>query len=259
VADLAPWVEPAEEPVPEPPPPEAPPEPHPSFAWPEEEKVRIGKDAPERFLDRYLERMVGDDLRRVQRTVGYRPHSGHESLFAFPDRNQPDIVRDREVTERRLDEHGHSLFVRPAEKSLRELDLYRDAKLSLEAFKSEYVGSKERGHFTGRLRRGPVDDTVEVAWVRKGLRCGTTGDALRVTYDYEVLEDLRLDLGSRYRYGEDDHFVMAGAHYDVSRQTSVHVLGGNNFYSNLIPTLFGLTNPFEQSSWGMGFYVEIRF
>jgi hypothetical protein len=214
------------------------------------------------MLDKYLSLLAEDD--RMQRTLGYGLAIHQNDFLSVSDPENPVAVRDRQEVERRLDRSGRYLFVRPAEKSLKELGIYREARIGIKEFKERELRGNdtksERGHLTGKLRRGKTGDMLEVAYRYYGMRAGTTLHNLRLSFVREFNEALRFSLYGRIPYRGNEQTTATGdVEYRFDGQRSLHLVGGTEFFTGLMPFLYPYDDSAERAALGTALYLSVRF
>jgi hypothetical protein len=227
----------------------------------EAKALRPHRDAPERVLDRYLFLLQEGD--RLEKAFGYGRLRGCESTVTWSDPELPILVRDREQFGERLTMFGRRMFFRPAEKSLSELDFYRDAKLGLEDVKKRVFtpdSGSNWGTWTARFRSSSPAEAVEISYRLAGLRVGSTGGSMRASCDQWLLPWLRLEVGSRFPYDPEEVASLGAAlHCHLSRWVEVHLVGSTATNRDMLPSLFMLSDPSEPMAPGGGIYLIYRF
>ncbi|MCA8955933.1 MAG: hypothetical protein KDC87_07655, partial [Planctomycetes bacterium] len=225
------------------------------------EAIRATRDPYERVTLRFLAELVGDDRKRVQRTLGapllnplLRPDSHAMSNYLDE--------RDDADQQRLLTEHGRRMIRRPMRNAVRELPLVHDVETAVREFKEHNVDEPQRrsSHF-GRisLRARLSSDPLEVAWILGGARIGTSMNYLRTSYTAYLTSNLSLRLRGRYDYRDSEWRLFGSAVYEHSETTSVHALLGNHIDILSGPTSYPGGPQSEEPGQGVLVYVEHHF
>ena len=219
------------------------------------------RDSPERVLTRYLALL--HESERLEKAFGYGRFRPSESLLAWSDPELPVLARDREQFGDRLERFGPKMFFRPAEKSLAELDFYRDARLGLQDFKGRVLhsdGDSGLGAWTARFRGQSPSEMLEISYRLGGLRVGSTAGSLRASCDSWLLPWLRLELASRFPYDPTETASAGGGlHCYVDRFLDLHLVGSTQTNRDMLPSLFMPGDPTEPLGVGFGLYLIYRF
>ena len=207
-------------------------------AWAETREDPVANEDPAANVAlRFLDDLMGEDRRRLRREIG-TPALAMQGL----DMQSPGI--DLRADELRADdealwfaENGPRLLRRPLQQMLRrtawistfevQLDELRQANASLLDDTANADDDTDLGRMSMRVRVNRPSDPLEVAYLRAGLRVGTTQEQLKLGYSLPVADDVFLDLRARQRYDDAAWRLRADLRWEVSAKTSVHLVAGD--------------------------------
>jgi len=165
-----------------------------------------------------------------------------------------------------VNEHGPGLLQRPLRNLLRRLPLARDFEIEIDDFRSANVPlsqpyrdthrtERRLGRLSMRLHLDDYADPVEVAYVKSGVRIGSSQEAGKLSVDWQLTERLRLELRTRAVYDTHDHGVRADLSYWPSATTSVHVSVGDDLDFLSTSSIYSLFETQMEGSPGMLLYA----
>ncbi len=233
-------------------------------------EVRAIKDPFERVAVRFVQELIGDDLRRVRREFGPMIAETRYRDLSYP--SLPNYLDERRKQDEELffAEHGRHFIRRPMRNALKSFTIFQDLEVALEDFKSEHIpfsvtderSNPERaswGRVSMRLRVTDHEDPLELTYRRSGWRLGTSQERIKARYTTELAEDLTLSLSTRYEYESSDFSVRANLTYVFDETTRAHLVAGESlgFFSN--SEVFTLMESPLQGDSGLLFYVEHLF
>lgn len=186
----------------------------------------------------FVSDLIEADRHRVRREVGL-PFFGLQSTD--PDRG-PLLDSEREVElehEEWVQEHASSLLRRPVQQLLKRLPLVHDVEVEFDSFRSANVplcepwqqrNDRERrtGHLSVRVHLDALDDPVEMAWVWRGVRIGSSQQTGKLGFELPITDRLRLELRARTEYDSGDSGFRVDMSWRQSRGTSWHVAIGDD-------------------------------
>ncbi len=233
-------------------------------------KIRAIKDPFERVGVRFVQELIGDDLRRARREFGPMIDETRHYDLSYP--SLPNYLDERRKQDEELffAEHGRHFIRRPMRNALKSFTIFQDLEVALEEFKSEHMpisSTEENGHgersswgrVSMRLRVTDHEDPLELTYRRSGWRFGTNQERLKARYTTELAEDFTLSLSTRYEYESSDFSVRANLTYVFDETTRAHLVAGESlgFFSD--PEVFTLMESPLQGDAGLLFYVEHLF
>ena len=79
-----------------------------------------------------------------------------------------------------------------------------------------------------RLHTSDLADPVELAYIRSGIRIGTSQESGKLSIDWDLSATLRLELRARADYATHEEHLRADLAYRHSPTTSLHVSIGDD-------------------------------
>lgn len=234
------------------------------------EHIATVENAAERMSLRFLREILGHDRRRVQRSLGSTVMTGQ---FGYLSPNVPVThvdQRDQEDQLQRLQRYGTRLLRRPARRALKELSIVNKVQKAVDEFKAVHIpltgayqkrhSKSNRGRFSMHLGRGSeVADPVEIYYLRSGWKIGSGPDNARINYGKYLTDNLYVRLRSSYRYEDQNITLLGSLAYEISPQTTVNLMAGNDMYLLASPVTYLGTPPHQERSQAVAFYVEHMF
>ena len=186
----------------------------------------------------FVSDLIEADRHRVRREVGL-PFFGVQTTD--PDRG-PLLDSEREVQvehEEWVHEHASALLRRPVRQLLKRLPLVRDVEVEFESFRSANVPlcepwqqlhdrDRRGGRLSLRVHVDELEDPVEMAWVWRGLRIGSSQESGKLGFDLPFTDRLRLELRARTEYDSGDSGFRVDMSWRQSRATSWHLAVGDD-------------------------------
>jgi hypothetical protein len=215
------------------------------------------------FVDDLLEA----DRRRVREEVGTPFFDAYDAEQALggPLLNSEELLLAAQ--QEWLQDRGPSLMRRPLRKLLRRLPIVQQVEVDFEDFRGEHVPLTEpyhqvhgdrtsMGRMSLRIRTSDFSDPVEVAWVHKLVRVGTSQEYAKLTINLDLLDDVRLELRGRteYRSGGRDTW-RADLSYRPTATTSFHVSVGDDMDFLSTSSLYSLFESPIDGSTGVVLYA----
>lgn len=231
------------------------------------ERIASVEHPAERLGLRFLREILGGDRRRVVRSLGGAGHAGQwgpELPTTYVDE------RDQEDYLLRMKRYGTRLLRKPARRALKELSVVNDVEKALDEFKAVHIpltgayqkrhDRSHRGRFTMHLGRGSESaDPVEIYYLRSGWKIGGGPDHARIAYSKYLTKNLRLRLRSSYGYDDQDVKLLGTVAFEVSPQTTLNLMAGNDMTVLTGPSTYVGTPPEQDRSQAVAFYVEHLF
>lgn len=207
---------------------------HPSeLPWLSTEALTKIEDPTERFTLHFLNRMIGEDRRRVQREFGapilfnrwrdWTPSQGLDTHLDAIDREDQALLLSRVS--------GH-LVRRPLRAALRKGTLIADLTNMIDVVKESIplTGAYDQqtrsrlGRLSMKLR--PRDDInpFEITYRQEGWRVGSGPGRLKFGFEADLTDQVYLGWHSHYFYASDEIDLSASLHYRVNHDTNFNVL-----------------------------------
>jgi hypothetical protein len=223
-----------------------------------------------RMTLRFVDELMGEDRRRIRRTLG-TPILSPE----YVDLQSPGIDLASE-TLLALDEaewlagNGMSLLTRPLKRTLRATPLGESFDVALDEFRSDNVplsrpysnahaDERHLGRLSMRIHAGDLSDPLEVAYLRSGVRIGSSRDRLKLGVGRDLGEHLRFDLHSRYAYATGSYRIRADLSLELTRRSSLHFVLGNDLDFLATSTVYSLFESPMDGSPGLLLYAVHLF
>ena len=229
----------------------------------ERAEIRSKRSTLERISLRFISELIGDDRKRVKRAIGapllsIQQRLSSDSLSNFLDE------RDNEEHQRLLTENGTRMLRRPLRNSIKEIPLFNDVEIALDGIKASnvyYVQQSARtlGRVSVKLRAGRWEDPLELTWIKRGIRIGSTQRYLKVSYTTRLSDGLNFRLRSRYDYVDYGWRLLGNLEYKVNSYTTVNALAGNRINTRSGPATFPGGPQSDERTKGLLFYVEHQF
>jgi hypothetical protein len=186
----------------------------------------------------FVNDLIAADERRVRREVGL-PFFG---ILADGEEPWQMLASEQALFNDRtqwLQEHTTELLRRPALQLLRRLPLVEAVELAFEDFRSDKpllsepcqqteAERRSLGRFSLRLHVDDMADPVEVAYIRSGLRLGSSQDFGRASLAFGLSPLIQLELHGRTTYGTSEHDLRADLSFRPTAFTSFHVAAGDD-------------------------------
>ena len=207
-----------------------------------QQSISAVQDPLERFALRFLSEMIGDDHKRVERAIGAPLLRSQIRLSSDPLSNFLD-ERDQMDQNRQLTKSGTRMVRRPLRNALREMPLLNDIETALNSFKSNPRTTnaprarRQYGRVSLRVRGSDLENPLEVTWIKKGIRVSSSQDYAKASYATELRPDLRLQIRTRYDYGDYKLRLLGNLTYALGNGTSLRAMAGNliNVEAGLAP------------------------
>ena len=145
--------------------------------------------------------------------------------------------RNREDQALLLSRERGSLLNRPFRKALRKSTFISDFEALIDDFQADNVpltGAYEESHdrrhlgrFSLRVRPHDHHNPVEVAYKLEGWKVATATERLKVGFERPLADNVWISLRAQYDYGPETIDLSGDLHYEMSRDTHVHVLVGD--------------------------------
>lgn len=235
------------------------------------ERIKGVEHTAERLGLRFLREVLGPGHRRVQRALGGTLETGQAGYMSCPEVPATYVdERDQEDFMMRLKRYGTRLLRKPARRALKELRIVSDFEHTLNEFKAvnipltgayqERHNKTHRGRFSLHLGRGSDStDPVEIYYLRSGWKIGGGIDNARIIYSRYLAKNLRLRLRSSYAYDDQNVKLLGTLAFELSPQTTLNLMAGNDMTVLTGPSMYLGTPPAEESSQAVAFYVEHLF
>lgn len=227
-----------------------------------DEHIESTSSAAERFCLRFLHELMGDDRKRVERALGQPLIFAEQRLASAEMANFLD-ERDSADHQRRLTKNGTRMLRRPLRNAAKELPLFRDVEVAIDNIRDQHVRvqthRRKWGRVSLRLRASRLEDPVELRWIRKGFRVGSSTKYLKVSYSKNLSSDVAFRLRSRYDYDDYDLHLLGAFEYRISEYTRLNVLAGNGINPLSGPNTYPGGPTSERHTKGCMLFVEHRF
>jgi hypothetical protein len=235
------------------------------------ERIRTVENTSERLGLRFLREVLGHDHQRVRRALGgalETGQAGYVSSLKVPTTYVDE--RDQEDFLVRVKRYGTRLLRKPARRALKELAIVSDVEQTLNEFKAVHIpltgayqrrhNKTHRGRFSMHLGRGSSStDPIEIYYLRSGWKIGGGIDNGRIIYSRYLTKNVRVRLRSSFDYDDQDVKLLGTLALEVSPQTTLNLMAGNDMTVLTGPTTYLGTPPDEESSQAVAFYVEHLF
>lgn len=203
-----------------------------------QEDLLAGEDPAAQVALRFLDDLMGEDRRRLNREIG-TPALAMQGI----DLQSPGI--DLRADELRAEdeaqwfaENGPRLLRRPLQKMLRRTSWISTVELQLEELQRANASllddaanvddDTDLGRMSMRVRMNRPTDPLELAYLRAGMRIASTQEQLKLGYSLPLAEDVFLDLRARQDYQSADWRLRADLRWEVSEKTSIHFVAGDD-------------------------------
>ncbi|HZT56712.1 MAG TPA: hypothetical protein VFA35_10825 [Burkholderiaceae bacterium] len=224
----------------------------------------------ERETLQFLADLRHADLRRQRRELG-TPILTIETV----DLESPELrlMQDDALADERaewLTEHGFELFRRPASLLLRRLPLVQGLQVELDDFKSDNVplsaeyrqthqDEPNLGRVSMRVRANDLHDPVEIAYMKSGVRIGTSQGMLKLGYTHRLTDNIDFSVRPRLDYATGAWHVRADLGWTLSHTTSLHLVAGDNLDFLATSNFYSLFDSPMDGSPGLLFYAVHLF
>ncbi len=235
----------------------------------EDESLRAIEDPFERTTMMFVEDIVGEDRRRLQREFGTPILTTSMAGSSHPTMRTHMDEREAEDSAKYVNDVAERLVRKPLLRALRRGTFLNDVELAIDEFKrgnlplsSEYQERKKNRHGLGRvsmslkLRGG---DPVKVSYMNWGLRIGTGQRNLHASYRYRLTKDLEAGLRMNYSYLTHDNIFRADLRYEIDLRTHCYMVLGNRMQFLGGPTAYSLLDSGIDGEHGVLFYVQHQF
>lgn len=150
-----------------------------------------------------------------------------------------------------IHEHGPSLLKRPFKRLLRRTPWAQQVEVAFEDWRSENVPlsapyqqmhgeQRHSGRVSLRVRTDDWADPLEISYVRRGVRVGTSQDYCKFSWDLPLAEKLRLEVRTRHNYRDSDYTWRCNLIYQHSPRTSLHLSAGDDLDFLSTSSIFSL-------------------
>ena len=229
----------------------------------ERAEIRAKQSTLERFSLRFISELIGDDRKRVKRAIGAPLLSSQQRLSSDSLSNFLD-ERDHQDHQRLLTENGTRMLRRPLRNAVKELPLFSDVEIALGEIRASNVHYVQKsaptlGRISARLRANHWEDPLELTWIRRGIRVGSTQRHLKVSYTTRLADGLSFRLRSRYDYVDYGWRLLGNLEYKVNTYTTVNAMAGNRINTLSGPATFPGGPQSDEKAKGLLLYVEHLF
>jgi hypothetical protein len=224
----------------------------------------------ERETLQFLEDLRHADLRRQRRELGTPILTIETVDLESPELRlmQDDVLADERAEW--LTEHGFELFRRPASLLLRRLPLVQGLQVELDDFKSDNVPLSQPyrmshqdepnlGRVSMRVRANDLHDPVEIAYMKSGVRIGTSQGMLKLGYTHRLTDNIDFSVRPRLDYATGAWHVRADLGWTLSHTTSLHLVAGDNLDFLATSNFYSLFDSPMDGSPGLLFYAVHLF
>jgi hypothetical protein len=213
----------------------------------------------------FVQDLVEADQRRVRREVAL-PFLALEA----PDLDRGPLLHSEQdllaAQEEWAQTHGPTLLRRPMQQFLRRLPFVRNVEIEIEDFRSDHVPLTEPyrqvhgdrrslGRLSLRVHAGDTSDPVEVAYVRSGVRIGTSQDTGKLSIDWDLSATLRLEVRARTDYRTNENGLRVDLSYRPNDGTSVHCAIGDDMDFLSTSSIYSLFETPMDGSAGLVLYA----
>lgn len=192
-----------------------------------------------RMVLQFLDNLMGEDRRRVQRELGTPILEPQMRDLKSPGIELQSETAAREEAAAWLCEHGPGLLNQPLRRLLRQTPLVQQLELRLDEFKSEHVplsGPYRHAHgdpgglgrVSMRLHLARLHDPVELAYARRGARISSNLERLKLGYRQEIADRLTLEVQGTRQYDTRAIDVRADLVYEIDDNRSLHLVVGDH-------------------------------
>ena len=186
----------------------------------------------------FVQDLIDADLDRSRRDVtapllGMHDHDPRGGMLL---QSEQDLL---DAEEEWLQERGPSLMRRPLPRMLRPLPLVQRLELEFDHFRSDHVpmtvpyqdrhrAERSLGRVSVRIDVDDLRDPIEISYVYRGVRIGSSQDRGRLSIDLDLSDTVRLELRTRTEYRIGERHARADLAYRPSATTSWHVAIGDD-------------------------------
>lgn len=213
----------------------------------------------------FVQDLVEADRRRVRMEVGL-------PFFALdpPDLDRGPLLHSEQALLTAQEEwaqaHGPKLLRRPLQQLLRRLPFVRNVEMEVQDFRSDHVPLSEPyrlthgdraslGRLSLRVHLGDPDDPVEVAYVRSGVRLGTSQDTGKLSIGVDLSATVRFEVRASTDYRTGDNGLRVDLAYRPSDHTSVHLALGDDMDFLSTSSIYSLFETPMDGSAGLVLYA----
>lgn len=150
-----------------------------------------------------------------------------------------------------IHEHGPGLLQRPLRRMLRRIPIAREVEVAVDDWRSDNVPFSEPylqahrdehnlGRLSMRLHTDDWTDPVELFYVRRGIRIGTSQNYAKVSWNLPLTDTLRLELRGRREYDGSDFGWRCNLVYQHSPRTSINLSAGDDLEFLSTSSIFSL-------------------
>lgn len=235
-----------------------------------DEDIEEIEDPAERVTMQFVNELVGEDRRRMQRELRTpilvnRPrYTMSRSLWLPSDeraQNEEDIF---------LNDVAPRMLRRPLRNVLKRVTFIDDFEIALREFKADHVplsgeyqsrGKRGRkyGRVSMRLRLSDGSDPVELAYYNWGWRAASGQERGKLQYRFRITDDIDGSVRYTYEYDTHDTAIRADLRYVINERTHMVVLAGDSLDFLAGPTAYSFLNSQLDGTPGVLFYVEHLF
>ena len=154
---------------------------------------------------------------------------------------------------------------RPLRNAIKQLPLFNDFEKAIHEFKrgnSPSVADRSSGglgRLSIRLRGGHLDDPIELVWIRRGFRLGSTMGKLKASFTQRFGSGLSVRIWTRYDYDDSNLRLLGTLEYKLNDFTTINALAGNRVNTLSGPATYPGGPQSDESTKGMLLYVEHLF
>jgi len=192
-----------------------------------------------RYTLGFVQELIGEDKRRTRRELQEPLLLPRQADMQSPGlllgMEQQQIATETEY----IAEHGSVILQAPVRRWLRHTPLVRSLELVLDDFQADHVPltqpyqashTEERhlGRIAMRIRTNQLKDPVEIAYIKSGVRIGSSRNTLKLGLSRELTDALTLEVNSSHDYDGGAWNCRADLIFYLSNKTSLHLVGGTD-------------------------------
>jgi hypothetical protein len=115
------------------------------------------------------------------------------------------------------------------------------------------------GRVSMRVRANDLRDPVEIAYMKSGVRIGTSQGMLKLGYSHRLTDDIDFTVRPRLDYATGAWHVRADLAWTLSHTTSLHLTAGDNLDFLATSNFYSLFDSPMDGSPGLLFYAVHLF
>ena len=198
----------------------------------------------------FLEDLLDEDRRSAHREVRV-PFFDWQHHEATDDPMLTSEFTLQNARDEWIHEHGPGLLRRPFQRMLRRIPIAREVEVAVDDWRSDNVPFSEPylqthreehnyGRLSMRLHTDDWADPVEVFYVRRGVRIGTSQNYGKVSWNLPLTDKVRLELRGRREYDGSDFGWRCNLIYQHSPRTSINLSAGDDLEFLSTSSIFSL-------------------